>query len=82
MTWKMKCLTKLNRMKKSILIFALCIVNYAYAQQKENIIFSGATIHIGNGELIENGIFISPISLLQQGLSQLHKFDHLQLTRH
>ena len=55
MTWKMKCLTKLNRMKKSILIFALSIVNYAYAQQKENIIFSGATIHIGNGELIENG---------------------------
>ena len=55
MTWKMKCLTKLNRMKKSILIFALSIVNYAYAQQKENIIFSGATIHVGNGELIENG---------------------------
>ena len=55
MTWKMKCLTKLNRMKKSILIFALSMVNYAYAQQKENIIFAGATIHIGNGELIENG---------------------------
>jgi imidazolonepropionase-like amidohydrolase len=42
-------------MKKSILIFALSMVNYAYAQQKENIIFAGATIHIGNGELIENG---------------------------
>ena len=55
MTWNKKCLTKLNRMKKSILIFALSMVNYAYAQQKENIIFAGATIHIGNGELIENG---------------------------
>ena len=55
MTWKMKCLTKLMKMKKIVLIFALSIVNYAYAQQKENIIFSGATIHIGNGELIENG---------------------------
>jgi imidazolonepropionase-like amidohydrolase len=43
------------KMKKIVLIFALSIVNYAYAQQKENIIFSGATIHIGNGELIENG---------------------------
>ncbi|MFY8172485.1 MAG: amidohydrolase [Sphingobacteriaceae bacterium] len=42
-------------MKEIVLIFALSIVNYAYAQQKENIIFSGATIHIGNGELIENG---------------------------
>lgn len=51
----MKCLTKLMKMKKIVLIFALSIVNYAYAQQKENIIFSGATIHIGNGELIENG---------------------------
>ncbi len=51
----MKCLTKLMKMKEIVLIFALSIVNYAYAQQKENIIFSGATIHIGNGELIENG---------------------------
>lgn len=51
----MKCLTKLIKMKKIVLIFALSMVNYAYAQQKENIIFSGATIHIGNGELIENG---------------------------
>ena len=54
-TWNMKCLTKLIKMKKIVLIFALSMVNYAYAQQKENIIFSGATIHIGNGELIENG---------------------------
>lgn len=55
MTWKMKCQINFRKMKRTLLIFAMCMVNYAFAQQSDNIIFSGATIHVGNGEVIENG---------------------------
>ncbi len=48
---------KLNNIKITLFLLAAIVISPVYAQQQVTII-TGATIHVGNGTVIENGIIV------------------------
>jgi imidazolonepropionase-like amidohydrolase len=66
----------LSTFKKSIFLLSLCFIGFGLSAQKTTTIITGATIHVGNGEIIENGVVVlsnGKIELVGKTLNTLYK---------
>ena len=66
----------LKTFKKNIFLLSLCLIGFSLSAQKITTIITGATIHVGNGEIIENGVVVlsnGKIELVGKTLKTLYK---------